>query len=372
MNFKVSKRVFSQALSTVARAVSSNTPLPALSGIKIDVLEDSIVLTGSDSDISIQMVLLNNEDLQLEVKKTGSIIIDSKYLTEIVRKIDSDKVHFEIIDGSLIQISGNNSEYNINGMRSTDYPMIDFTEPSNSFTIKSDVLLRVINQTAFATSEREARPVLTGVNFKASGNKLECVATDSYRLAKKVVELDNILDFNITIPKKSLNEVAHSIDSEFDIKVAINDKKAQFYVKNAVIQTRLIDGNYPETQRLIPTQFKHTMLVDSRDIVNAIDRAGIMKNEGIFIIKLTGSTDGVMISSSSQEIGTYRNSVSIEEWTGESLGISFSGKYVLDAIRSLNATNIKFEFSGEMKPFIITDAEDDSVLQLVLPVRTYN
>ena len=373
MNFKISKRAFQSALNIVARAISSNSPLPALSGIKMEVEHDSITLTGSDSDISIQTVLHgSDEDCGLIVKEAGSIVIEAKYILEIVRKIDADEIELEIVDGSLTRISGMSAEFRINGMRAMDYPAIDFTRPSQQLQMDADLLLKIISQTTFATSDRETRPVLTGVNMKCNGSHLECVATDSYRLAKKTVELDSENHFNITIPARSLNEVARTIDSDGKIQIAVSDKKAQFWIGDTVIQTRLIDGAYPETERLIPTEFQHELTVDSRDMLSAIDRASFIKNEGISIVKMSANSEEVVISSKSLEVGSSVENLNIIQYEGNPLEISFSGKYVFEAIRVLSATTIKIFFSGEMKPFIIRNVDDDSILQLVLPVRTYS
>ena len=366
MNFKISKRVFYSALNTVSRAISSNSPLPALSGIKIEVNQDSIVLTGSDSDISIQTTLKgSDEEINLIVKETGSIVIEAKYILEIVRKIDADEIELEIVDGSLTKISGMSAEFRINGMRALDYPAIDFTRPGQQFEMDADVLLKVISQTTFATSDRET-------NMKCSGKRLECVATDSYRLARKIVDLTSENNFNITIPAKSLNEVSKTIAQDSSVLIAVSDKKAQFWIGETVIQTRLIDGAYPETARLIPTEFAHELTVDSRDMLNAIDRASFIKNEGISIVKLSANSEEVVISSKSQEVGSSVENLNILTYEGNPLEISFSGKYVFEAIRVLSATTIKILFSGEMKPFVIRNTDDDSILQLVLPVRTYS
>ena len=374
MNFKVSKNVLYNSLQLVSKAISSNSPLPSLSGIKIDVNNTSIILTGSDAEISIKKVLNNNdiENLNLVVLETGSIVIEAKYLLEIVRKIDSSDISFEIVDGSLVKIVGKATEYIINGIRSSEYPLIDFNKPSKSFSIKSSTLQKLISQTTFATSDKEIRQVLTGVNFNLKNGILECVATDSYRLAKKTVEIDSDLTLNITIPAKSLNEINKSIESDKDIEIAISDKIAQFYIDNAIIQTRLIEGSYPETNRLIPTVFKLEITLDAREMISAIDRAIFIKNEGVSIVKLSMNKDEIIISSKSQEVGSLEEVIIPNKFNGEGLDISFSGNYMLDAIRNINATKIKINFSGEMKPFIIENIDDNSIIQLVLPVRTYN
>lgn len=372
MNFKISKAYFYNALQTVTRSISSNSPVPALSGVKIDLIDGQLILTGSDADISTQIVLTNEQDkTALIIYEEGSIVIESKYLIDIVRKIDGDTVSFEVLDGTLTKISGIQAEYRINGMRSSDYPIIDFKKPMNTFLLDTTKLLTLINQTTFATSANETRPVLTGVNLKGSSHLLEAVATDSYRLAAKVIEVSEELDFHITIPAKSLNEVAKSLKENDLVEVCISESKAQFYFNNILIQTRLIEGNYPETKRLIPNEFPYVIEVKTYDILGAIDRCSLIKNEGVSIIKLTATNDEVLVSSQSQELGSCNEQLNVLNFTGDHLEISFSGKYVYEAIRSLHASQIKISFSGEMKPFIITTEEDQTITQLVLPVRTY-
>lgn len=379
MYFKISKKDFYGALSTVARAISANSPLPLLSGIKIEVKEDEICLTGSDADISIKKTIKKSSDFLLDIKETGAVVIEARNILELVRKIDADEIEVETIDGTLTKFSWQAAEFKLNGMKVEDYPAIDFSQPANQFKLEADVLMKIITQTCFAASDKETRPVLTGVNFKCDGIELECVATDSYRLARKVVTLDTENKFNITIPAKSLNEVGKSsnelsriFEKDEKILIAVSDKKAQFWIEDTVIQTRLIDGTYPETNRLIPTEFKHELVVDARDILNAIDRAQFIKSDGISIVKLSANSDEVYISTKSQEVGSSVEKIDTISYSGDPIEISFSSRYVLGAIRVLGGTVVKISFSGDMKPFIVQNTDDNSVLQLVLPVRTYN
>lgn len=373
MNFTISKRPFYNALSAVSHAISANSPIPALSGIKIEVKEDHLVLTASDSNISIQKQCHPSDDCKINIIETGAIVLDARYILEIVRKIDADIISLEILDGSMTRISGNNAEFNLNGVMVSNYPDIDFSKQSIEFSIPSSVLLKIINQTVFATSDKETRPVLTGVNFKMDANRLECVATDSYRLARKVVVIENEdLHFNVTLPAKSLQEVAKSLDTEMDIVMSVSDKKVQFFLENTLIQTRLIDGLYPETSRLIPLEFAYEFKIDSRDLLNAIDRASFIKSDGVSIVKLSSNENEIEISSKSQEVGSSYEKITPTDYKGGHLEISFSGKYMFEAIRALNAPQVFIQFSGAMKPFILVNPEDDSILQLVLPVRTYN
>lgn len=371
MYFKISKKEFYEGLSTVARAISNYSPLPAFSGIKFEVNEKEICLIGSDSDISIKFYLRKNDDYQLEILKTGSIVIESKYILDIVRKIDSDIIEVEILDGCTTRISGNHSDYKINGMYANEYPLIDFSNCDDEFEMDCDVLKNIINETTFATSEKETRPVLSGVNFNCNGTILTCISTDSYRLSKKQVAIDKPFHFNITIPAKSLNEVAKSLESENALKVSISDKKVQFILKNVIIQTRLIDGLYPDTSKLIPEAFQYTMTVDLKEMISAIDRISFIKNDGVSVIRLSMNRDECILSSKSKEVGSALEILSTASFEGENLAISFNGKYVFEALKVIKSQLVTISFNGEMMPFVIKGVDNDQLIELVLPVRTY-
>ncbi len=379
MNFSVSKTKLYSALQDVNHAVPSNTPLPALKGIKIQVTEDGkLILTSSDSDISIQKSLSNDEDaeLALNIEEPGAVVIDAKYLLDIVHKIDSDFIKVEIIDGALTMFTGNTAQFRINGMKASDYPTIDLAKPANVIKMKASVLSSIIDETCFAASDKETRPVLTGVNFHLHDGKLECTATDSYRLAKKTLEFDDSISFNITIPAKSLNQVKSIllVNPEAEIEIAENEKKAQFLSDGIVLQTRLLDGGYPDTDRLIPSSFSYTLTIKRSSLIGVLDRSMFIKNDNMTVNRLQCSADDIIFSNSSQEIGEFKQSL-LEDgavFEGEPLDISFSGTYVMQAARALKGDTIVIQFNGEMKPFVLINPEDSSILQLALPVRTYN
>jgi len=372
MNLTISKTEFYNTLQLVSRAISPNSPQTSLRGLKIEVKNQSMVVTGSDADISIQRTITANEKNKLNILEEGSILVESKYLLEIVRKIDSEEIHVEIIDGSLTKFSGNSAIFKINGMNPHDYPTIDFSKPVNSVVISSSVMSDIIEQTTFATSTKETKPVLTGVNFHLVNNTLSCTATDSYRLAKKIIPFTSSDSFNVTIPSKSLNEVkATMLGDESEIHIFLNDKKAQFANEDMILQTRLLDGGYPETDRLIPREFKYTLEISRIDLIHAIDRTTFIKTDNMTINRLQCSTDEIVLTNKSQEIGESHETL-VGTFTGEPLDISFSGNYVMEAARSIRGDKLKIEFVGEMRPFILSSEEDPTILQLVLPVRTYN
>lgn len=372
MNFKIAKKEFLNLLNLSNRAISSTTPLPSLSGIEILVSKNSLTLISSDSNISIKTSLDNSDTNTLIINEPGEIVIDAKYLLEIVRKIDSESINVEIIDGTLVKIYGGNSEFKINGMNVNEYPQINFDVLSkNEFNINEELFNSIIDQTAFACSDKETRPILTGINLKAENNKLYVNATDSYRLATKYIDIDSDINFNITVPCKYLLEVCHSIVNEKEINICIDKQKISFLFGNTLIDTRLLDDEYPDTSRLLPNDFTQILTVNARNMINAIDRTSFIKSDGKNIIKLNISENKIDLTSSNQ-IGNSYEQIPVISYQGSPLEISCSGKYLQDAIKAIGTEDITIKFSGELKPMIVQNNEDNSLIQLISPVRTYH
>ena len=233
----------------------------------------------------------------------------------------------------------------------------------------------IINQTLFATSTQESRPALTGLNFKIENNVLECVATDSYRLAKKVINLDDTaLDkINIIIPTKNLYELVKLFnDEEGNLEFHIFNNKVIFKFNSIIMMSRLINGTYPDTSKLIPTSFETTMTVKLNDLFNAIDRASLLTNESDKnTIKLEADGDFIKLSSNIPEIGNVEEKVSIISSPVNNFKIAFSSKYMMDALKSFDSDDVELLFNGEVKPIILRASNDESLIQLILPIRTY-
>lgn len=316
MNFKIKRIKLLNALSKTTKAVSIRSPLPVLTGIKFDLHDDCLILTGSDSDITIQTKIIKDEDLT--IYETGGVVLNSRYILDIVRKIDSEYINIQILDGALTRISSPTSKFDLNGTDILDYPRIDLSKNGIKIDINSLVLKNIISQTKFAASVKNIKPILTGINFKATNNQLECTATDSYRLAKKVVSLNEDVTFNITIPQKSLDEISKIIEKDEIIEMYVSDRKVLYVFDNNIIQTRLIDGSFPDTNRLIPNSFDYELNIDTHYLLNAIDRVSLLTNEQNNIIKLDMDDNQVLLSSYMQEIGSVEEILDKAFYKGES------------------------------------------------------
>ena len=290
---------------------------------------------------------------------------------EIIRKIDGDTVHIQVVDGTLTRITSESSLFDLNGSKSFDFPRIDLNKNGKHFSMKSYDFKKIIEKTLFATSEQETRPVLTGVNFKVDQHKLVCIATDSYRLAQVSMPIEDDIQFNIVIPKKSLNQIIHIIEKDEMIDLYVSDRKVLFVIGQYLVLTRLIDGTYPNTSRLVEDQGSYTMSINSSALLGAISRASLLSDEQSNIVKLTMSPDENVLSSYSQEIGSVEENLTKAFYKGEPMTISFSAKYLADAIRSIGTETIQLRFTEKMRPFQITGLDVNDNIQVVLPVRTY-
>ncbi len=372
MNFKISKKEFLDALSLSSRAISSTTPLPSLSGIKFICDEQGLTLISSDSNISIRTTISCGDDNALLVYENGEIVLEARYILEMVRKIDSDFINVETIDGTLVKISGGKSEFKVNGMNAEDYPNINFeSREQEPFKMETALFEQIVNETSFACSDKETRPVLTGVNFRAHDHKLHINATDSYRLASKTIDIDKDLNFNITVPSKYLNEVCHAISNEKEVNILFDNQKISFVFGPSLIQTRLLDDEFPDTARLIPVTFQQKLKVSGKDMIRAIDRCLFIKSDGKNTIKMSLDADKLELTSSNQTMLSSFETISFISYEGSPLEISCSGKYIQDALKAIDGDEVTINFSGELKPMVVKKDGDDSLIQLISPVRTY-
>lgn len=380
MKISINRSKLVESVNDVMKAVSSRTTIPILTGIKITAHEDEMTLTGSDSDISIKSTvpMQTEEEVIGTVEKPGSIVLQARFFADIVKKLPGDTVEISVDDRLTATIRSGSSEFNLNGLDPEEYPQLPNVEEDHVYTVKADLLKHVIRQTVFAVSTSETRPVLTGVNWGINEGKLSCVATDSHRLASRTISVetndDNPSLSNVVIPGKSLNELAKILDDSDEwIEFVVTESQILFKTKDLLFFSRLLDGNYPDTNRLIPTEAKTDIIISTKEILQAIDRASLLAKEGKSnVVKFASLEDNVIeVSSNSPEVGRVFEQVHAQSVEGEEVKISFSAKFMIDALRAIDSPEIRIRFTGAMRPFLLQPLDNDSVLQLILPVRTY-
>ena len=370
MKFVVKKEILLESLNNTSKAISTKNLIPILTGIKFDLKEEGLYLYASDTDVSIRTYIPKDKLTSLD--EVGSIVIGGKYIVEIIRKLPNTDISIEVIDGYKMIISTDNTEFNLNGVNPNEYPNLDLDETKEPIIINTEVFKEMINQTVFATSPSETRPLLTGINFRISGNELEVLATDSYRLARKLVTIDHELenDVNIVIPGKNLVELSKMLDDEDStLEIHLFSNKVLFKYGNMVFLSRLLSGTYPTTSNIIPKDFNIELECSFDDLFNMIDRASLLTSDREKnTIKLSLNKNELMISSNSPEIGKVEEKITVE--SDKFINISFSSKFMLDAIKSFNKEKIIICMNNDSSPIVIKNSEDTSLVQLVLPIKT--
>lgn len=374
MIFSIDRDVLLNHLLIVQKALPIKTPLPILYAIKFEVNEDHIILTTSNTDIAIQVLL---DDKSINIRKTGKIAFPGRYFIDIIRKISSQRVELALIENKIIVIKADRSEFKLKLMDIEDYPEIDFLDLDKPIVLDGQLFKTIIKETNVTTATSEKRPVLTGVNFKYEDNHLECVATDSYRLSKKNIKLrTHSKTFNIVIPSKSLdelNKIINNIGNE--IEVYINPNKALFKIKNVLFQTRLLEGTYPDTKRIIPTEFAVVIPFNRDGLLAAVERVSLLsprdRETNYNIIKLNLRPDKIVeISSTNTEIGdALEEIIPSSDVIGPELKIAFSSRYLVEALKAFSSNEVLVQFAGEVKPFVIKGGLDPDLIHLILPVR---
>ncbi|TBL77471.1 DNA polymerase III subunit beta [Paenibacillus thalictri] len=380
MKLTILKDFLNESIHHVSKAITSKTTIPILSGIKIDADYNGVTLTASDTDISIQSFIAKEQDgLQvIELQKPGSVVLPAKFFVEMIRKLPSQHVEIEVKEHFQTTIRSGTAEIQLVGLDPEEYPIMPGIEENKRLQIPSDILKTMIKQTSFAVSTNEATPVLTGVLWTIGGGKIKFTACDRHRLATRETNITSgtdIENISFSISGKTLNELNKILpDQNTLIDVVIADNQVLFKLSSIMFYTRILDGTYPDTSKLIPQTFQTEMVLNTKQMADSIDRAYLLSREDkTNIVKMIMREDqSVEISSSSSELGKVTEQIPVNKMTGELLRISFNSKYMLDALKVMDSDLIQIGFTGAMQPIILRPDDSSSLLQLILPYRTTN
>ncbi|CCI82373.1 DNA polymerase III subunit beta [Lactobacillus hominis] len=376
MQFTINRNLFLDNLNNVMRAISSRATIPILSGIKLDLSEQELVLTGSDTDISIEIKIPVNDDLTVE--STGSIVLPARFFSEIIKKLPGKDFSFEVKESFQTKITSENTEFMINGLDANNYPRLPEIPTDAAFELSGKTFREVINETVFAVANQESRPTLNGVNFSFSSNAIKAVATDSHRLSQRTISVENgpEVKSNLVIPGNSLVEFSRII-GEKDPEITVNpgDNQVLFNIGNIAFYSRLLEGSYPDTDRLIPTSSTTQVEFDLSTLSRSLDRASLLTHESRNnVVKMNLDTDkqSVVLRGQSAEIGNVEEEIPFKSLTGDSLEIAFNPDYLRDALRASITDSIVMKFTQPLRPFTVTPAKEDvDFTQLITPVRTF-
>lgn len=377
MKFKINKNEFLKGLLQVGKIIPIKHTNPIFVNIKLELTTDSLILTGSNGDLSITTSIpffRNNQEIIRDVQ-LGSILANSDILCNIVKRLDGDEIAFDVLDDNEARIEvDDKASFNLHCIDANEYPDLDFSFKGVKVILDASEIANVVSQVSFAASIKNVRPVFTGVNIEGSGSKINFVATDNARLAKKEVEAEISEVFNTTVPVRTFQEIARSITDEDKITLYINDRRILVELKDTIISSVLLPGTYPNVKNIIPKNFLYTLEVDANDLIKTIETANVFSastGEKGATIRCYMSQENVVFRCSSDQNGNSSVMLNLFKYTGERLEISFKCEYVLSAVKALKTSEVLLCFQGEMKPFVIIGKNDPSVIQLLTPVKTH-
>ncbi|MGO3417746.1 MAG: DNA polymerase III subunit beta [Pseudolactococcus laudensis] len=378
INFSINKTAFLNNLRITKQAISTKVAIPTLSKIKIDVSTEGITLTGSNGQISIENFLSkDDENAGMLITEPGSILLEASFFESVVNNLPEVTFDFKEIEQNQVVLTSGQSEITLKGLDVEMYPRIQEMPTENPLKIKAGVLKEIFTETAFAVSTQESRPILTGLHLTLTDNKvLKSVATDSHRMSQRVITLDKLSEnFDLVLPNKSVNSFK-SVFSDDDTELDIFFSSNQILIRNETISfyTRLVEGNYPDTNRLIPSDADYTLdlTFDVANLRHTMDRAKLLSNattNGTVKLSITG--DQIVATVNSPEVGSVHEEITPLAKSGDDLTISFNPQYLIDSLKVIKEPEVRIRFISPVRPFTLVPKSDTlDFVQLVTPVRT--
>ena len=364
MKFVCSTAELSEACLNVQRAVSTKTSIPAVEGILIKALNNEIALTGYDLELGI------NTKIPATIEADGDIIINARILCDILKKLPGETVSFESDSRNMATIVSGNAKYSLIGMDASEYPELPNVSGISPVVMNQGILKDMVRQTIFAVAVNDSKVVHTGVKFELGDKILRLVAIDGFRLAVRKEAIDYTgEELSFIVPAKTLSEIMKLMnDDSAEISLGIGKRHIVFEVGGYSVVSRLLEGEFLNYKSAIPSTCSTKVIVNTRDMINSIDRASLIISEKYKSpIKCIFDEDTIKLSSVTS-LGTASDSVAAQI-EGKSLEIGFNNKYLTDALRVADTDEVRFELNGPVAPIIILPPEGDSFLFLVLPVR---
>ena len=365
MKFTCEKYLLQSAVATASRAAASKSPNPALEGLLIEAV-DGVKITGYD------LVKGIYTSFAADVAEPGSVIISAKLFDNIVRSLPDDIVTVSSDDNNLTHITCGYADFSIMGLFSDSYPELPSVEHQKAVTIPQKTMKEMINQTLFAVSDNEARPVYTGALFEIDGGKITLIAVDGYRLAirRETPESSDMNDCSFIVPGTALNDVEKMCtDIEDTVKIVLGNKHISFSVGNCVLITRRLEGEFLDYKKAIPSEYKYKITAERTKLLRAVDRVSLIIDDRIKnpLRCIFGKNKLNMYCSTA--IGKGED-VCEYQGDGEDLEIGFNNRYLQEALKAAPADKIEICLNTGSSPCVIVPENgSDKFLYMILPVR---
>lgn len=376
MEFTIRRQSFLERLVLASRAIAAHSPMPLLEGIRIQVFEDRMVLTGSDKEFTVQTTIYPDEQNLFVIEQPGSMVVDARFLLELIRRISGETVKVFTADGDLMRVSSKDGSFDLIGRPSADYPPLALERPEMHLQLPAKLLQEIYDQTSYAVSEKDSRQVLMGINLQIENGTLAATATDSYRLARKVCDVETEAACRITIPTQPFCEACRSFGSHEMIDLYIDRRKIQFVFGDTLMQSQLYEGTFPDAVRIIPERFLSTLTIPAADLEAMLSRTAIYTAStsqigSIVPVQMNCTPELVSMRVLSSEIGSCKQNLENPDYEGDEMKVSFNAKLMLDALKGLHSSDqVRLGFTGELRPIKISNPADPTLTMIVVPIRS--
>ena len=358
-----------QKAINVLQKVSQNKTSSNLPGaIYMTTKNGQVELQGNDFELGIRLTIDG------DIKEPGTLVVGSRYFQELIRKLPGDTIElYKPEDGNSLTITSGSSEFNLVTLHPDDFSLVEQIHDQDHVNIDSFAMKDLIDLTNYAAATDEDRPVFTGALLEIKENEVTMVATDTHRMAVKKITIDEpaTTPMRAIIPTKTLAEVSRLLptDNPAMINIIWNRTQIVFNFESIYIISRLIEGTYPEYEKVIPSQFDSSAVIDRREFAGAVDRVSLLaKDISYNVIRYDWAESNVTLSTQNTEIGMAKEDVAVE-FKGTPFTISFNGRYISDILRHSTGDNIHL-FLKQNGPVVIRQDNNPNYTYVVTPVRT--
>jgi DNA polymerase-3 subunit beta len=368
MRLKIQQSDLNGPLQAVSRSVGIRTTLPVLANILLQAQGNKLILSATNLEIGVI------KTINASVEEEGELTVPAKTFQEIISSLGGMELTLES-GGEQLRISAKKFNVTLNGISSAEFPAIPLAA-DKAASVQASVLKDSIPQIAFAAAADDGRPVLTGILTEITKHTLELVATDGFRLAHKKMNLESVTDqpFKSLIPRRTLEEVVRLIGEDIEksdsglVEIGTSENQIIFKVGDTQVSSRLIEGNFPSWEKIVPTDFQNITHIDRVDLLKAVKLASVFAKTEANVIKLEVLDGKIKISSQAREVGEQETE--IEAQTGQNpIQIAFNAKYLTDALSSVSSEKVRIEFSGNLSAALIKPEGIEGLEYVIMPIR---
>ncbi len=362
MKFRCERDVLAEALGTAGRAATGRTgALPVLSGVRLDLDGDQLTVTGTDLELTIQVVLT------VAGETSGSCVVPARLAGDIVRSLPAGAVVFDVTTEEA-RISAGRSAFGVRTMAVDDFPRLA-APAENAVQLPAAALAEAVKQVVRAASKDESRPLLTGVLLAAEAGGLRLVATDSYRLAVRDLPGAAVLgaDQKVLVPSRALHEFARVVGGSDQVTLRLGERDATFEAGGVRLTTRLIEGEFPNYRQLIPNTHPNRLTVNREALLAAIKRVKLLARDAT-PIRMSFTADRLDLAATTQDVGQATESLDAS-FDGSDMTVAFNPDYLSDGIDAVGGDDVVLETLDALKPAVVKGSDASAFLYLLMPVR---